>query len=124
MTGGRTRSVYESKINLLRMVTGEPDSSGTKDPAENSVTTSPRLKTALQAEVLYARTEKKTLDILEICSGETLGKLGMLLSESLNQWVEHLFDSLIHTYEKLKKLGFTYYNDKILVIDTEEDSRT
>jgi len=37
------------------------------------------------------------------------------------QWVEHLFDSLIKTYEKLKELGFTYYNGKVSVIDISEE---
>jgi len=33
-----------------------------------------------------------------------------------------LFDSLISTFEKLKELGFTYYNGKVVVIeDIEED---
>lgn len=36
---------------------------------------------------------------------------------------QELFDSLIRTYEKLKELGFTYYNGKVCVIESgEEDS--
>lgn len=38
------------------------------------------LATRLQSEVLYAHTEQKTLDILEICSGGILGMIGILLS--------------------------------------------
>jgi len=36
--------------------------------------------------------------------------------------VEHLLESILRTYERLKELGFTYYNGKIVVIDTEEVS--
>jgi len=32
---------------------------------------------------------------------------------------QELFDSLIKTYEKLKELGFTYYNGTVSVIETE-----
>jgi len=35
--------------------------------------------------------------------------------------VESLFDSLLRTYEKLKELGFTYYNGKVSVIDIKEE---
>ena len=34
--------------------------------------------------------------------------------------VEHLLESILKTYERLKELGFTYYNGKIVVIDVEE----
>jgi len=34
--------------------------------------------------------------------------------------VEHLLESIFKTYERLKELGFTYYNGKIVVIDVEE----
>ena len=40
--------------------------------------------------------------------------------EPTGPWVEHLFDFLIQTYEKLKELGFTYYNGEVSVIDTQE----
>jgi len=36
--------------------------------------------------------------------------------------MEHLFASLIQTYEKLKELGFTYYDGKVSVIDIEEET--
>jgi subtilisin family serine protease len=36
--------------------------------------------------------------------------------------LEHLFDSLFSVYERLKELGFTYYQGKITVIDMETDS--
>ncbi|MPN50468.1 hypothetical protein SDC9_198095 [bioreactor metagenome] len=36
--------------------------------------------------------------------------------------VEHLLESILKTYERLKELGFTYYNGKIVVTDTEEVS--
>lgn len=36
-------------------------------------------------------------------------------------YFEHLYTSLIQTYERLKELGFTYYNGKVVVIDTEEE---
>jgi hypothetical protein len=32
-----------------------------------------------------------------------------------------LFDSLVSTYEKLKSLGFTYYNGKVVIIESEEE---
>lgn len=35
--------------------------------------------------------------------------------------VEHLFASLIKTYEKLKELGFTYFDGKVTIIDNEEE---
>jgi len=35
--------------------------------------------------------------------------------------VEHLFDSILQTYNKLKELGFTYYRGKVTVIDMEEE---
>jgi hypothetical protein len=34
--------------------------------------------------------------------------------------VEHLLESILKTYERLKELGFTYHNGKIDVIDIEE----
>jgi len=34
--------------------------------------------------------------------------------------VELLLQSIIKTYSRLRELGFTYYNGKIVVIDTEE----
>jgi len=34
---------------------------------------------------------------------------------------QELFDSLIKTYEKLKELGFTYYNGKVSVIESKEE---
>jgi len=35
--------------------------------------------------------------------------------------VEHLFSSIFKTYEKLKELGFTYYNKKISVIEVGDE---
>jgi len=36
---------------------------------------------------------------------------------------KQIFDSLIQTYHKLIKLGFTYYNGKVAIIESsEEDS--
>ncbi len=35
-----------------------------------------------------------------------------------------LFDSLISTYEKLKELGFTYYNGKVMVIEADEEVKS
>ena len=35
--------------------------------------------------------------------------------------VEHLFDSILQTYSKLKGLGFTYYQGKVTVIDMEDE---
>ncbi|OGY18019.1 MAG: hypothetical protein A2784_00910 [Candidatus Chisholmbacteria bacterium RIFCSPHIGHO2_01_FULL_48_12] len=73
-------SIYENKISLLRMVTKEADNLITKYPIEmGPESTSTRLHAILQAEVLYAHTEQKTLDILEICPGEILGMVGILL---------------------------------------------
>jgi|GEM_PF-1478186 len=34
---------------------------------------------------------------------------------------QELFDSLIRTYEKLKELGFTYYNGEVCVIESGEE---
>jgi hypothetical protein len=34
--------------------------------------------------------------------------------------VEHLLESILKTHERLKDLGSTYYNGKIVVIDLEE----
>jgi hypothetical protein len=34
---------------------------------------------------------------------------------------QELFESLIKTYEKLKELGFTYYNGKVSVIESKEE---
>ena len=42
------------------------------------------------------------------------------VDESPDQWVEPLFQSLIRLYERLKALGFTSYNGKIVIIDIEE----
>ena len=36
--------------------------------------------------------------------------------------VEPLLASILHLYEQLKKLGFTYYQGKIVVIDSEMDN--
>ena len=55
------------------------------------------------------------LKVLAPCLGATVG-------DPTEQWVEHLFDCLVRTYEKLKELGFTYYQGKVSVIDVEEDS--
>ena len=35
--------------------------------------------------------------------------------------VEHLLESILKTYGRLKELGFTYYNGKVLVIDVDEE---
>ena len=35
--------------------------------------------------------------------------------------LEHLIDSIIQLYCRLKDLGFTYYNGVVTVIDTEAD---
>lgn len=35
--------------------------------------------------------------------------------------LEHLFKSIFHTYERLKELGFTYYNGKVTIINMEID---
>jgi hypothetical protein len=43
-----------------------------------------------------------------------------LLGELTVPQVEHLLESILKTYERLKELGFTYCNGKIVVIDTEE----
>jgi hypothetical protein len=32
------------------------------------------------------------------------------------------FDSLTLTYQKLTKLGFTYYNEKVAVIESSEEN--
>jgi hypothetical protein len=45
-----------------------------------------------------------------------------LICEPSGFRVEHLLESILKTYERLKELGFTYYNGKIVVIDTEEAS--
>ncbi len=34
--------------------------------------------------------------------------------------LEHLFESLIKTDQKLQEMGFTYYNGKIVVIEDRE----
>ena len=34
--------------------------------------------------------------------------------------LEPLISSILHLYEQLKKLGFTYYKGKIVIIDTRE----
>jgi hypothetical protein len=51
----------------------------------------------------------------------------MTLSTSVSHtgdgW-KQTFDSLIQTYNKLTKLGFTYYNGKVAIIEnSEEDSK-
>lgn len=77
----RTTSIYENKIGLLRTVTEMVEDSKTTNPTGvDAGSTSSPLVPVLQAEVLYARTDQKALDILEICSGETLGEIGMILS--------------------------------------------
>ena len=43
-------------------------------------------------------------------------------SELSGSQVELIFDSLIQLYERLRKLGFTYYEGKIEVIDMEEEN--
>jgi hypothetical protein len=45
-----------------------------------------------------------------------------LICEPTVPQVEHLLESILKSYERLKELGFTYYNGKIVVIDTEEVS--
>jgi len=37
--------------------------------------------------------------------------------------VEHLFKNIFEVYEKLKALGFTYYNGKVTIIDTIEEKK-
>jgi hypothetical protein len=34
---------------------------------------------------------------------------------------KQIFDSLIKTSQKLTKLGFTYYNGKVAIIENEEE---
>jgi hypothetical protein len=41
------------------------------------------------------------------------------LGEPIVPQVELFFDSIFKTYEKLKELGFTYYQGKVTVIDME-----
>ncbi|MFC1727123.1 hypothetical protein ACFL0Y_01245 [Patescibacteria group bacterium] len=51
-------------------------------------------------------------------------KRSVFVSEPNVPWVEHLFSSIFKTYEKLKELGFTYYNGKISVIEVgKEDEK-
>jgi len=38
--------------------------------------------------------------------------------------VEHLFKNVIETYEKLKALGFTYYNGKVSSVDIIEEEKS
>jgi hypothetical protein len=38
--------------------------------------------------------------------------------------VEHLFKNILEVYEKLKALGFTYYNGKVTIIDTIEEEKS
>ncbi len=44
-----------------------------------------------------------------------------LFGEPNVPWVEDLFSSIFKTYEKLKELGFTYYNKKISVIEVGDE---
>lgn len=44
----------------------------------------------------------------------------MRKSEPKGPYLEHLFNSLLKLYDKLKELGFTYYNGKVSVTDAEE----
>jgi len=37
--------------------------------------------------------------------------------------VEHLFKNIFEVYEKLKALGFTYYDGKVTIIDTIEEKK-
>ena len=43
-----------------------------------------------------------------------------LIGEPTVPQVELLLQSILKNYERLKELGFTYYNVKVVVIDTEE----
>jgi hypothetical protein len=45
---------------------------------------------------------------------------GWIFGEPTVPQVEHLFESILKTYTRLQELGFTYYNGKIVVIDTKE----
>lgn len=72
--------VYENKIKFLRMVTENASNSALTDsPGIHLDPLSIELSAVLQTEILYARTEQKTLDILEICPGDNLGRIGALL---------------------------------------------
>jgi len=42
------------------------------------------------------------------------------VSHSGDRW-KTIFDSLILTYHKLTKLGFTYYNGKVGIIESSEE---
>jgi len=37
--------------------------------------------------------------------------------------VEHLFKNILEVYEKLKRLGFTYYSGKVTIIDIIEGEK-
>jgi hypothetical protein len=41
------------------------------------------------------------------------------LCEPSDPPLEHLLESILKTYERLKELGFTYYEGKIVVIETD-----
>jgi hypothetical protein len=36
-------------------------------------------------------------------------------------WWKQVFDLLIETAHKLQALGFTYYNGKVIIIETDEE---
>lgn len=44
-------------------------------------------------------------------------------SEPTVPQVEHLFKNILEVYEKLKALGFTYYNGKVTIIDIIEEKK-
>lgn len=53
---------------------------------------------------------------------ETLTNASVSDGEPIVPQLEHLFKSILHTYSRLKELGFTYFDGTVSIIETEGDS--
>lgn len=81
LTEGFYGQAYKSKADFLRIVANETENLRTVHDVELDLNSLGRkLEGTFQSEVLIAQEEQKPLDVLELCSGEILGKMGLFLS--------------------------------------------
>lgn len=136
-------SIYEDKLAILRSITSYGEAVATSVVDSHNT-----LAGQLQKEVCFAYQEQQPFDILEICSGETLGRIGMLLERqdflSINpdqvpQGEKTIFDdkiaqqadSFLHQLEGLIQTGnpetvaaFLTVNRKLMGFCTDSENIT
>ncbi len=72
--------IYQNKTTLLGIAARETVNVKSGHDAElDTLALATQLHEALQNEVLYSQENQLPLDVLELCSGETLGKMGVFL---------------------------------------------